>query len=146
MNKKFKCSHCGRWVSVDRFIGTAYRNHCPFCLWSKHVDLKKSGDRQARCQGEMEPIGLTFKHEGWDKWGKLKQGELMLIHRCNICGKISINRIAADDEPQAILAVFRHSGKIDKRIKELLSKSNIKLLGEEDETEIKNQLFGKNIL
>ena len=93
----FKCAHCKRWVVINPFIGTANRNHCSYCLWSKHVDVKK-GDRKEACHGGMEPIGLTFKYEGYGR-----QGELMLIHQCAECSHLSINRIAADDSNEEIL-------------------------------------------
>ena len=95
--KSFKCCNCGQWVFFTKFISTKHRNHCPFCLWSKHVDLDKPGDRSFKCQVDMKSIGLTFEHEGMGKYGKLWQGELMLIHECTGCVKISINRIATDD-------------------------------------------------
>lgn len=81
----------------------------------------------------MEPVGLTFKNA---------EGELMLIHRCANCGKISINRIAGDDSEDKILEIFSKS-KNDEKLRQLLSKQNIKLLGSSDEKEIKSQLFGK---
>ncbi len=60
----------------------------------------------------MKPIGLTFKWEGVDKYNNLREGELMLIHECTGCGKISINRIAADDNEETILKVFDESQKL----------------------------------
>jgi hypothetical protein len=56
----------------------------------------------------MEPIGLTMK-KGRNKYRREQQGELMLIHQCIECGSLSINRIAADDDPSTILTVFRAS-------------------------------------
>ncbi len=141
--KGFLCSHCGRFVHLDSFIGTSFRNHCPFCLWSKHVDFRKSGDKQLQCQGEMEPIGLTFKHEGYDKYGKKRQGELMLVHKCLDCYKFSINRIAADDNPEAILELFNKSCNITDELKDGLEKEGIDLLTSKDKKEIETQLFGK---
>jgi len=143
--KGFECAHCHHWVAFDKFIGTHYRNHCPFCLWSKHVDEKKSGDRLALCHGDMEPIGLTFKKEGFDKYGKPRQGELMVIHQCQDCGHVSINRLAADDDSQIILKIFEESKKLAKEILEKIKSENIKLLTDEDREEIKTQLFGKGI-
>lgn len=35
----FICAHCGTHVR-----GNGYTNHCPECLWSKHVD-NNPGDR-----------------------------------------------------------------------------------------------------
>lgn len=127
-------------------IGTRHRNHCPECLWSLHVDEKISGDRKAKCQGQMEPIGLTFKNEGLDKYGQSRQGELMIIHSCNSltggCGKISINRIAGDDEVKIIESLFKKSAG-DHQLRKKLEEDMIKLLGEEDQDEVKSQLYGK---
>ncbi len=144
-NKKkgFLCSHCHQFISIDSFIGTQFRNHCPFCLWSRHVDFRKLGDRQSQCQGEMGPIGLTFKHEGYDKYGKPKQGELMVVHQCLACGSFSINRIAADDDPEVILKLFNESCNITDELKNRLEEEGIDLLAEKDKKEIETQLFGK---
>jgi len=141
--KGFFCLSCKQWIPVGRGMGTHYRNHCPHCLYSQHVDDNSSGDRASACRGKMEPIGLTFKHEGWDKYGKLKQGELMIIHHCLGCDQISINRIAADDLSQKILDLFEKSKKLDQKNKKLLIESDIRLLEDQDLQEIKNQLFGK---
>ncbi len=93
----------------------------------------------------MKPAGLTFKNEGVDKYGKRRQGELMLIHLCadKTCQKISINRIAADDQPEVILKVFRESQKLAKDLKKRIAEAGIKLLTKSDEKEINTQLFGK---
>src|SRR3984885_5895723 len=93
----FRCSHCKQFVVINDIMGTANRNHCNMCLWSKHVDETK-GDRRSSCNGGMIPIGLTFKHEGY---GRI--GEMMLIHLCSSCQKISINRVARDDPEHKIL-------------------------------------------
>ncbi len=122
-------------------IGTKNRNHCPFCLWSKHVDEKVAGDRAAFCHGPMEPIGLTFKKEIVDKYGSLKRGELMLVHKCSECGKISINRIAGDDNEEKIMVIFAKS-KDNENLRKNLRKDNIELLSKKDEEEIKRNLFG----
>jgi len=140
----FECSYCRQWVDAEKFIGTRFRNHCPFCLWSKHVDKQKSGDQRSFCHGLMEPIGLTFKKEGFDKYGKPRQGELMIIHQCHDCRQTSINRIAADDKPEMILKIFEESKKLDKETLEKIKAEDIRLLSKEDEKEILTQLFGKS--
>lgn len=56
----------------------------------------------------MKPIGLTMK-KSRNKYQLSPRGELMLVHACSECESISINRIAADDDPQMIMAVFRSS-------------------------------------
>ena len=40
-------------------LGYSCRNHCPNCLYSKHVD-KNPGDRQEDCHGMLEPIGIEI--------------------------------------------------------------------------------------
>ncbi|OGH06267.1 MAG: hypothetical protein A2W22_02655 [Candidatus Levybacteria bacterium RBG_16_35_11] len=147
MNKKhsdFRCEYCNHLVATSEDIGTHHRNHCSLCLWSKHVDLKKSGDRKATCHALMRPIGITFKKEGIDKYGKPRQGELMIIHYCinDDCKKISINRIAADDIPEKILEVFEQSQSASDELKKELEKQGINLLTKSDEVKIKEQLFG----
>lgn len=138
----FECSNCHKWIPITNKMGTSNRNHCPYCLYSKHVDLKIPGDRKASCQALMKPIGLTFKQEGVDKYGKPRQGELMLIHSCTKEDKISINRVAADDNPESILELFRSSSLLENNIKKELINSQIILLTEENETEVKKQLYG----
>ena len=133
----FRCSHCKQWVIINEFMGTANRNHCNICLWSKHVDEKK-GDRKATCQAGMKPIGLTFKHEGFSK-----QGELMLIHLCSVCNKISINRIASDDFTDEIMEIFEQSKSLYDELKTRLFLEDIQLLVESDRQELYIQLFGK---
>lgn len=141
MKGSFTCENCGREVSL-KALGTSHRNHCPFCLWSKHLD-NRSGDRKAFCGGLMTPIALTFKHEGIDKFtGKPRQGEIMIIHQCIICGKISLNRIAGDDLPSTILKIFKNSLKISSNLKDYLKKQGIEILTKNDEKEIRIQLYG----
>lgn len=117
-------------------MGTVNRNHCNICLWSKHVD-KDKGDRKAECHGGMRPIGLTFKHEGAGK-----QGEIMLVHECDRCGIISINRIAGDDDNEKILSIYEDS-LTSQDLRSKLEKQGIGMLTIKDRAEIHTQLFGK---
>ncbi len=130
----FRCSHCRQWVVINPLIGTANRNHCNMCLWSRHVDVQ-TGDRLAMCRGGMDPIGLTLKHEGFGR-----VGELMLVHECRGCGKVSINRIARDDGDHGLLAVFEQSLAISTEKRSRLYRRGIDLLDEP--TEIHRQLYG----
>lgn len=140
MKKSFICSYCKNKVEINMRMGVSHRNHCPFCLWSKHVDRNIAGDRDEPCQGMMEPVGLTFKKVKPDKFGKEKIGELMLVHRCRKCVKISINRIASDDDPKEVLKIFEKSFLIDFRPE--VEKEGIRLLSEKDKDEVDRQLFG----
>lgn len=121
------CKNCKREVNEDA-LGTKHRNHCPYCLYSVHLDEKSSGDRLSDCRGLMEPIGLQFKNESGEA------GEIMIVHRCESCYKISKNRIAGDDEPEAILEVFKNSTERE---------NDDRLLDADDEEEVLTQLFGK---
>jgi hypothetical protein len=61
----------------------SYRNHCPFCLWSVHVDVVP-GDRASDCDALMAPIGLEYRGgKGWQ-----------VVHRCVRCGAQRVNRVA----------------------------------------------------
>ena len=135
--QNFICINCKKEVTTTGNIGTHQRNHCPYCLYSMHVD-DTAGDRQSHCHGKMIPIGLTFKHEGE---GKI--GELMFIHLCEKCGKISINRLAGDDDVEKVLLVFEDSFGLDESLKIRIQEEGIQLAGENDKKEIKVQLFGK---
>lgn len=93
-NTGFDCIRCGR--PIPQHSGGSYRNHCPRCLWSRHVDVMP-GDRGADCGGAMEPIGVD--HSG-------KKGYI-LIHRCTVCGAEDRNRLAPDDDMDRLIEVQR---------------------------------------
>lgn len=140
--KQFRCCNCGAIVSTDRELaGVNNRNHCPNCLWSKHVDEFKAGDRRSVCGARMRPIGLMVKkvHKKYTVSG---QGELMLIHTCSSCGKISINRIASDDSSGALISLYHAAVDISEEFIEKLAKQNIHLLSAGDLTTVFSQLFG----
>ena len=60
------------------------------------VDLDiEPGDRQSDCLSSMEPIAITVR----------KDGEWVLIHRCNGCGTLSSNRTAGDDNPLLLIRI-----------------------------------------
>ena len=132
----FWCTHCRHFVVLHAYMGTANRNHCNLCLWSKHVD-SKTGDRQAGCRGKMRPVGLTFKHEG-----VAKIGELMLIHECLGCSKISINRLAADDQNEEVISVFELSCTMTAESRLCLIRQGINVLDETQAGSVHRQLFG----
>lgn len=81
----FVCIHCGHTVG-----GSGYTNHCPRCLWSKHVDVEP-GDRAATCGGIMEPVDI----EG-------STPEYRIVHCCEKCGAIRRVGVARNDDPAAI--------------------------------------------
>ncbi len=105
INTDFRCLHCRNYVTTMQAICRVNnRNHCPYCLWSRHLDLYNAGDRLSACKAPMRPLGLAMK-PGRNKYAP-GGGELMLVHLCMECGRLSLNRIAADDDPQALLEIF----------------------------------------
>ena len=138
----FHCQHCGALVNTDPLIsGVNNRNHCPYCLHSRHLDLYESGDRLCACKGTMRPIGVTTK-QSRNKYAK-QAGEIMLVHECMECGSYSINRIAADDISEGIFECYRLSFLLDAAIVEKLNAQGITLLGGKDRHLVEMRLFGR---
>lgn len=81
----FVCEKCGKKVK-----GTGYTNHCPDCLWSKHVDVNP-GDRQCMCGGMMKPIRTEYV-----------QGEFVIVHHCIKCGIEKRNGAAENDNKELL--------------------------------------------
>ncbi len=90
----FRCQKCGLHIE-----GNGYTNHCPQCLWSKHVDIDP-GDRKGECGGMMEPIGVTKKG-----------GEYTILHKCVKCGFEKSNKAVPDDDFQMIIQISAESFK-----------------------------------
>ena len=95
-NTAFTCLECG--FKVTPLSNGSYRNHCPECLYSLHVD-HTPGDRASSCKNLMEPIGMRHKS------GKGFQ----ILHRCTMCGEVRANKIATEtmlpDRLEALLAL-----------------------------------------
>ena len=86
--ENFNCAHCGAEV-----LGNGYTNHCPKCLWSKHVD-NNPGDRQSNCGGMMRPISIE---QSGDKF--------IITHKCEKCGKTIKQHSAENDDIDAIISI-----------------------------------------
>ena len=54
LDDNFICEKCGKNVEKLRYTS---RDHCPFCLYSKHVDINP-GDRANECKGLLKPIEI----------------------------------------------------------------------------------------
>ncbi len=138
-DQDFRCLHCRMQVSGNlRLSGVRNRNHCPYCLYSQHVDLQTAGDRLAECMAEMKPIGLTLKQTR-KKYGP-STGELMLVHVCLGCGKLSINRIAADDLTYKVLELLDCFNKLDEGILLQMQENGIHALQPDDRAVVERQL------
>ncbi|MCR4325678.1 MAG: RNHCP domain-containing protein, partial [Patescibacteria group bacterium] len=84
----FTCGHCGAHV-----VGDGYTNHCPKCLWSKHVDVNP-GDRAAQCGGLMKPIAVEGSSPHYS-----------LVQRCELCGHTKRNAADPSDDTAVLLAI-----------------------------------------
>lgn len=85
VTEDFVCEKCKEYVGGD-----GYTNHCPKCLWSKHVD-NNPGDRASKCHGLMKPALETVKADKYT-----------LKHTCQICGHTKNNKASKLDNKQAI--------------------------------------------
>lgn len=83
----FNCLHCGFEVKGD-----GYTNHCPKCLWSRHVDVDP-GDRKAECGGLMKPIGYID--------GKI-------LHKCEKCGFERKNKVDTGDNGEVLADISKN--------------------------------------
>ena len=85
----FICENCGKEVKK---LGYTSRDHCPYCLCSKHVD-KMPGDRSEMCHGILKPIGIEINN---------KKG-YVIVYKCSKCGAIKRNKAADDDDMDLII-------------------------------------------
>lgn len=89
-DENFICENCHKEVKK---LGYTARDHCSYCLYSKHVDINP-GDRQNSCQGLLKPIGIE----------KFKD-TYKILYRCEKCGEDHKNIIAKDDDMNMIIKI-----------------------------------------
>lgn len=90
----FICENCKAKVK-----GNGYTDHCPECLYGKHVDIFP-GDRLEECHGLLKPIAIMEKG-----------GVQSLEYQCQKCGSTSKNRLAANDSPEAMISLAKELAK-----------------------------------
>ena len=90
IDEEFICENCGKNVSKLEYSA---RDHCPYCLCSKHVDINP-GDMSNECLGILEPIDIE----------KFKQ-TYKIIYKCRKCGKVHKNIMANDDDLNVIIEI-----------------------------------------
>ena len=93
-DEEFICDNCHRKVEKLHYSS---RDHCPYCLFSKHVDVTP-GDRANECKGVLEPIGIE-KYKNTYK----------IIYKCLKCGQIHKNIAANDDNFDEIISLSTHN-------------------------------------
>ena len=82
IDEEFICENCKKKVTKLEYSA---RDHCPFCLYSKHLDINP-GDRNNSCKGLLEPIGIEKFKDSYK-----------IIYKCIKCGQMHKNRVAKDD-------------------------------------------------
>jgi len=85
INESFVCENCHK--KVEKHPSWSARNHCPYCLYSKHLDKDFPWDRASECFWLMKPIWIDYKKNKW----------YMIKHKCIKCSKEILNKIAPDD-------------------------------------------------
>ncbi len=136
----FVCLHCHNFVSAEAAIsGVHNRNHCPYCLSSRHLDLFEAGDRLSACKARMKPVSLTLKRST-GKYARPGDGELMLVHVCEECGKVSINRIAADDDNRLVMSLVARN--LDDSLRCRLDENGIAPIESAELQLVRRGLFG----
>ena len=90
IDENFICEHCGKEVKKAEYTA---RDHCPYCLYSKHVDINP-GDRENTCRGLLKPIGVE----------KFKD-TYKIIYKCEKCSQEHKNIMANDDDMQEIIRI-----------------------------------------
>ena len=88
-DEEFICENCGKKVSK---LGYTSRDHCPYCLYSKHVDIMP-GDREEDCKGLLKPIRVELDS---------KKG-YVIIYKCEKCSLIRKNKVAEDDNKDLLI-------------------------------------------
>jgi len=107
VNESFTCMHCG--CEVPQTSSTTPRNHCPFCLWSRHVDINP-GDRANPCKGMMMPIDILVH----------SRKTYVIVHECTKCGKRSKSRAIlhddnANDDFEIVLKISSEGGETNRK-------------------------------
>lgn len=102
-------------------------------MWSKHVDLNTPGDRRSECHARMKPIALAFKNYEVNPFTGRGSGELMIVHQCINCNKISPNRIAGDDNVYQVLSLLENSFNLDTELINIIKNLGINIIISENE-------------
>lgn len=87
--ENFTCEKCGAEV-----YGNGYTDHCPVCLWGKHMDVNP-GDRAADCGGQMEPVRVYKKSSTY-----------IIEYICKKCGHKFRVKSARDDDFDALIKLI----------------------------------------
>ncbi len=92
IDEEFVCEHCHQKVSKLEYTA---RDHCPYCLYSKHVDINP-GDRLNPCKGLLKPVDIE----------KFKD-TYKIVYQCEKCHANHKNIMASDDSFDKIIEISK---------------------------------------
>ena len=93
IDENFICENCNKYVEKLKYTA---RDHCPYCLYSKHVYINP-GDRLNTCKGMLKPIKIE----------KFKD-TYKIIYECEKCKKLHKNIMANDDDINIIIELSKN--------------------------------------
>lgn len=87
--ENFVCGNCGEEV-----VGDGYTDHCPKCLWGRHVDDEIPGDRASECRALMEPVETKCQ---------MTNVKFQIKYKCTKCGHEFWVREGENDNREELL-------------------------------------------
>ncbi len=93
IDENFTCENCGKEIKK---LGYTARDHCNYCLYSKHVDIMP-GDRKNSCHGLLKPIGIEKYKDSFK-----------IVYQCEKCRKYHKNIMAKDDNINIIIELSKN--------------------------------------
>lgn len=90
LDEGFICENCNKKVKPLKYTS---RDHCPYCLYSKHVDINP-GDRLNECKGLLKPIEIE-KYKNTYK----------IVYKCEKCNQLHKNIMANDDDMDVVIEI-----------------------------------------
>lgn len=96
--ENFVCEVCG-----EKVIGNGTTDHCPNCLWGKHVDEAIPGDRASQCRGLMKPVASEYKED-----------RFRIFYKCQKCNhqfwvKAAENTKNKNDNRELLMELLKNS-------------------------------------
>ena len=88
----FVCEVCG-----EKVIGSGTTDHCPKCLWGKHVDEEVPGDRASMCKGLMKPVRSEYQN-----------GDFKIFYKCEKCNHKFWVHCAKDDNRDLLVELAEY--------------------------------------
>lgn len=96
IDEEFVCEHCEKKITKLNYTA---RDHCNYCLYSKHVDILP-GDRKNNCHGLLKPISIEKFNDTYK-----------IVYECCKCKQKHKNIMALDDNYDEIINLSQNISK-----------------------------------